>query len=175
MREPEKLATTASAALRAAAFAAGLKVKMSLVEEKVGDITLVGYRFADDQPESLGEVRNVLPYYSPCFARVGDQFFVCSTLELGRDLVGILKAEKKTRSTDAVNSRIYGAGGAEYFQSFDQVLITQSVLDRAMSVADATAETKAGLALLRSLGPLDVRVRYDAERFNYDFRLKGLK
>jgi hypothetical protein len=78
-------------------------------------------------------------------------------------------------SSDAVASRAYGTGGAYYLGSIQQVLVTQAVLDRALSIDEAAAEVKSLLSLLRSLGPLDINVRYDDDRFSYDFRLKGLK
>jgi hypothetical protein len=175
LREPEKFGSAMEATLRAAALAAGFSFKLHLVEEKIGTVNLVGYRFAEEQPQATEANRKLLRYYSPCFARVGDQFLWCSTLELGRDLVNILQNEKKGGSTDAVSTRIFGAGAAEFFQTFEEQVVTQTVLDRAMPINEATAEVKSALEMLRSLGPLEVNVRYDTDRFRYDFRLKGLK
>jgi hypothetical protein len=175
LREPEKFSQSVETALRGAALLAGFKVKLKLVEEKVGDVKLVGYRFAEEQPEYPDVNENVFRSYSPCFARVGDQFFVCSSLDLGRELIGILQNEKKGGSSDAVRSRLFGNGAADALQLFEDQLVTQGVLDRALPVDRATAEVKAALALLRSLGPLDIDVRYHDDHFSYDFRLKGLK
>jgi hypothetical protein len=175
LREPELFGKTMEATLRGAALLAGFKVKLKLVEEKVGDITLVGYRFAAEQPGVDESVGSILRFYSPCFARVGDQFLWCSTLELGRELVVALQNEKKCASTGAVKSRFFATGAADYLQSIEEQFVTQNVLDRALPVADAAAEIKALLSLLRSIGPLDVEVRYDEERFSYDLRLKGLR
>jgi hypothetical protein len=175
LRDPEKFGQAMEAALRGAALLAGFKVKLKLVEEKVGDVALVGYRFADEQPDVPEEIGSLLRYYSPCFARVGDRFLWCSTLELGRELVGILQTEKRDSSPAAVRSRVFATGLADYLQSFEEQLATQGVLDRALTVEGAVAEVKALLVLLRSLGPLDVDVRYDDDCFSYDLRLKGLK
>lgn len=175
LREPEKFGKTVEAALRGAALLAGFQFKLKLVEEKVGDVNLVGYRFEEEQPALPGVNENVFRYYSPCFARVGDQFLVSSSLDLGRELVGILQSEKKRGSGSAVSSRVTAGGIADYLQSIEDQLVTQGVLDRALSVNQSTAEIKAALAILRSLGPLDIEVRYADEQFSYDFRLKGLK
>jgi hypothetical protein len=175
LREPEKFGKSVEAALRGAALLAGFKVRMKLVEEKVGDVNLVGYRFEEEQPEFSDVAENIFRQFSPCFARVGDQFFVCSTIELGRELIGILQSEKKAGSPSAVRTCVFAGGAADYFQSIQEQLVTQGVLDRALSADQAAAEVKAGLALLRSIGPLEIDVRYAEDLFSYDFRLKGLK
>ncbi len=175
LRDPEYFGKTMETTLRGAALLAGFKVKLKLVEEKIDAVTLVGYRFADQQPGLGEDERRLLRYYSPCFARVGDRFLWCSTMELGRELVGILQAEKKSGLDSAVHSRIFGAGAADLLKTFEEEAITQSVLDRALPVEQAVAEVKAAFSLLRSLGPLDTDVRYDDDLFSYDLRLHGLK
>jgi hypothetical protein len=175
LRDPDYFGKTMETTLRGAALLAGFKVKLKLVEEKIGAVNLVGYRFAEEQPDVDENIKRLLPYYSPCFARVGDQFVWCSTLELGRELVGILQAEKKDASVDAVHSRVFGAGAADLLRTVEDEAVTQSVLDRALPFDQAGAEVRNAFALLHSLGPLDVDVRYDEERFSYDLRLKGLK
>ncbi len=175
LRQPEDFAKAMEATLRGAALLTGFRVKMKQAEEKVGDVKLVGFRFAEDQPQLDENTNNLLRYYSPCFARVGDQFLWCSTMDFGRELVGILQAEKKGSPPQAVQSRVYGAGGADYLALIEDALVAQAVLDRALPTDRAAAEVKAALALLRSLGPLNLDARYEDERFCYDFRLKGLK
>jgi hypothetical protein len=175
LKQPEEFGQTVEAALRGGALLAGFKFNLQLAEEKVGDVTLVGYRFGEKQGD-LGDFdAKFLRYYSPCFARVGDQFLVCSTIELGRELIRTLQTEKKIDGGVAVSTRLYGTGAADFLQSIEETLVSQAVLDRALTLDQAAAEVKAGLAMLRSFGPMNVSVRYDDERFNYDFRLKGLK
>jgi hypothetical protein len=175
LREPEKFGKAVEAALRGAALFAGFKVRLKLVEEKVGDVNLVGYRFEDEQPEFPNVGEDIFRQFSPCFARVGDQFLVCSSIDLGRELIGILQSEKKGGSPSAVRTCVFAGGVADYFQSIQEQLVTQAVLARALTAEEAAAEVKAGLALLRSIGPLEVDVRYAEDHFSYDFRLKGLK
>jgi hypothetical protein len=175
MREPEKFGSAMEAILRSAALLGGFKVKMKLVDEKIGAINLVGVRFADDQPEFDEGERTLFRFYSPCFARVGNQFLWSSTIELGRELAATLQSEKPIHSTDAVHSRFNATGAAQYLQSIEELLVTQGVLDRAVPADVAATEVKEFLSLLRTLGPLDVSVRYDEDRFRYDLRLKGVR
>src|SRR5947209_784919 len=76
--------------LRAVALFTGSQAKLKLVEERIGDVTLVGYRFPENGslPNDEGNVRF---NFSPCFAAVGDQFFAASTIELRRELVALLQ------------------------------------------------------------------------------------
>jgi hypothetical protein len=120
-------------------------------------------------------VRRLLPYYSPCFARVGDQFILSSSIELGRELIGIVRNEKKSNFPDAVAYRFLPNGAADYLRVYEEQLVTQNVLDRALTVDEARGEAASLLEFLRSIGPLDVNVRYDPDQFSYNFRLKGLK
>jgi hypothetical protein len=175
LRQPNEFAKTMETTLRGAALLGSFQFKLKLVEEKVKGVALVAFRFDENQPGITDFDPSILRYYSPCFARVGDQFLWSSNIELARDLIGCLQTESKTKSADAGTSRVFASGAAHYLESIQDVLVTQAVLDRALSVEDAAAELKAFLALLQSLGPLDITVRYDEERFNYDFRLKGLK
>src|SRR6266571_7226062 len=79
--------------LRAAALLANFQTKLQLVEEKRGDVPIVGYRFADDG-QLKGDDGYLRFSYSPCFAAVGNQFIAASTLELGRELVDLVKKEQ---------------------------------------------------------------------------------
>lgn len=96
LRDPEALGTTLNGILRAAALLANFQVKLQLVEEKRGDVPIVGYRFAED-----GQLKGDEEYqrfsYTPCFARVGNQFIVSSTLELCRELIDVLQMEQGRR------------------------------------------------------------------------------
>jgi hypothetical protein len=175
LRDPDKFEKTASVALRGAAAVGGFQVRMKYVEEKIGDITLVGYRFKPEQPGVDEGVAGILKYYSPCFARVGDQFLLSSTIELGRELVGSLQNETKSNSSSAVSSRLFMSGAADYLQTIESQVVSGIVLDLAIPIPEATAQVRKALAMLRSIGPLDIEVKYDENRFSYDFRLKSLK
>ncbi len=175
LREPEKFGKAMDATLRTGALLAGVKVKLKAVDEKVNGVTLVGYRFADEQPP-IGE-DNEFPFraYSPCFARVGDRFLWCSNLELGRELIGILQAEKRDAEPGAVTSRLYPAGGAAFLQIVQDQLVTQEVLERAVPAERAEDEVKTVLGMLRTIGPVNFQARYEDDRFCYEIRLKNVK
>lgn len=94
MREPEAFAKSMSTILRGAALLAGTQIKMKLFEEKHGEHTLVGYRFEEgDKPRP--EIRFIRNNFTPCFVRVGNQFVMASTIELGRELADLVEKEAK--------------------------------------------------------------------------------
>lgn len=161
------------AVIRGAALLGGGQFGLKLVEEKRGEHQLVGYRFPEDRKQD-NDPSNLRFNFSPCFARVGDSFVLCSTLELGREMVDLLDKEAKTAgkpSPAAVRSRFYGNGGAEVLKAFEDVLTTQAFLGLALPVEDARKEVQAVLELVRRLGVLEASAVYEAKSFRYDFRL----
>ena len=139
LREPEAFGKSMEAILRGAALLAGGQVNLKLVEEKYKDCKLVGYRFPEDQPLK-GDINDLRFNFTPCFTRVGDQFVVSSTLDLCRELVDILHKEgtTPTRGRRFVGAcRFYGSGAAAYLQSIEDLLITQTTLDQAITPKEA--------------------------------------
>ena len=89
MRDPG-FGEALNAILRTVAFLTGTQAKLKMVEETVDGTKLVGYRFPEDGALP-GDTQNLRFNASPCFAVVGDQFLAASTIELGREMIGVLK------------------------------------------------------------------------------------
>lgn len=94
LREPEAFAKQVSAILRGVGLLVGTQVKLKLFEEKHGEHTLVGYRI-DEGDKKRPEIRFAKANFTPSFVRVGNQFIVSSTMELGHELIDLLEKEKK--------------------------------------------------------------------------------
>jgi hypothetical protein len=162
-----------NAVIRGVALLGGGQFGIKLVEEKVGGHDLVGYRFPEDRKLDP-DAQNLRFNVSPCFANVGDSFMICSTLELGREMVELLAKEAKSPgkpSPAAVRSRFYGDGGAEALKSLEDLLATQAFLGLALPVGDAKKEVQAVIYLVRRLGVLEAADTYEGKSFRYDFRL----
>ena len=156
LREPEAFGKSMEAILRGAALLGGGQVNLKLVEEKYKDCKLVGYRFPEDQPLK-GDINDLRFNFTPCFTRVGDQFVVSSTLDLCRELVDILHKEGTTPTRGDASSghvRFYGSGAAAYLQSIEDLLITQTTLDQAITPKEAREQVRKLLGLLRGKGAL---------------------
>jgi hypothetical protein len=101
-------------------------------------------------------VNDVRFNFSPCFARVGKQFVWCSTIELCRELVGLIQAQEKgTRrgSPATARTRLYANGGADLLHDIEDQLFTQTILDQAVPPDEARAQVKSFIAYVRKLGP----------------------
>jgi hypothetical protein len=173
MRDPEEFSRSMGTVLRGAAFAAGRQAKLKLAEEEHKGCKIVGYRFPEGVPLK-GDVNDIRYNFSPCFVRVGDQFVVSSTIELGRELVDLLQKEGTTPERGKPNptrGRLYASGGAAYLELIQDTLLVQTILDQALTPQEAREQVKAFLAYVRRLGTLDLQANYDSKDFHYDIRL----
>jgi len=168
MRSPA-YAEGMNAILRTAALVLGAQAKLKMSEEKIGDVTLVTYRFPEDGslPADRGNVRF---NFSPCFARVGNQFVIASSAPFARELVGILQSEPAGGSPRSTQMRVYSAGGAALLKAFEDQLLTQTILDRAVGAEQAKKEAAAFVDWLRSLGRLEIDTEYGADEYRTDIR-----
>ncbi len=175
MREPDEFSKSMESSLRAAALFGGAQFKLKMAEEKHGDYKIVGWRFpVDVKLES--DAGNLRFNFSPCFVRVRNQFVFCSTLELAHTLVDLLDREAKETPPKgrvaAAQSRFYGSGGAALLRTARDILITQVVLDQAVTPEAAREQVEALVGLVRRLGALDTEIVYEAKQFRYDVRWK---
>jgi len=157
--------------VRGAGLAVSSQIKLKLKEEKIGDVTLVGYRVDEERPlpEDVQDLRFA---FSPCFARVGNQVLLCSTIELARELVPLLLAEKPGDRAASVETRFYGPGFAELLALSKEQLITQAILDQAVPAAEARKQAEELLALLRTTGGVSLEAAYGAKAFDYTIRFR---
>ncbi len=159
--------------LRGAAFFAGTQVKMKLIEEKHGDVKVVGYRFVED-PKDPPKAGDVIYNFSPAFVTVGDQLVACSTIELAHDLVDVIQEQAKVdrkKNGHAVLTRVYGKGGADFLNAIDDQLFAQTMLESALPPAQAKEQVRDFLDIVRKLGVLQIESEYRANDFRYDLRL----
>jgi hypothetical protein len=177
MRDADEFSKSMEKVLRSAALLATTQTGLKLVEEKYAGCDLVGYRFDEDKPLKQ-DVNDLRFNFSPCFVRVGNQFVIGSTIELGRELVDLLQKEAKGTAKGAAATsrmRIYSAGVAAGLESIEDQLVTQAILDQAVPAEKAQAEVKAFLKLLRELGTLNLEATFGAKDFHYDLRTKAGK
>jgi hypothetical protein len=176
LRKPDRFALAVDAGLRAAALAVTNNVvKMKLVEEKHRGVEIAAYRF-DETEEVKQDSSDVRFAFSPCWARVGNQFVFCSTVELCRDLVDLLQAEQKTpgqRLKYRAHDRYYAAGFADLLAGIEDQLITQAVLDHGVEPDQAKKQVKQLVDLVRGLGHVSSHVHVDEKVSRYEFRFGG--
>jgi hypothetical protein len=174
MRKPEEFGKAMDTVLRATALLAGTQVRLKLTEEKHGTHTLVGYRFPEDA-KVKADVSDLRFNFSPCFCAVGNQFLVSSTLEFGHEMIDLLEQEAAHGSDQgspaADQTRVYSKSGADFLQGFEDILLTQAILDQALSPEDARRQVRTFIDLVRHLGVLERDIGFGDHDFHYDVRL----
>ena len=177
MRDPDNFSKTLEGVLRGAALFGGNQFGMQLVEEKYKDLAIVSYRF-DEEKAVKQDVNDIRFNFTPSFVRVGNQFVVCSTIDLARELVDLLQAEAKMpaklirmTSTD----RFYSAGIADILEAFEEQLVAQGILDQAIPADEAKQQVKAFIKLVRGLGSLTEEITFEEKSFRFDLRAKAKK
>jgi hypothetical protein len=165
-------ASAMNAILRTTAIVAGTQAKLKYKEENIGDVKLVTYRFVEDAALA-NDTTNARFNASPCFAKVGNQFFVASTVELGRELIDLLQKPEAAASSKTTLMRAYAAGGATLLKAIEEQLLTQTILDRATTVDEAKKEAARFVDWVRNLGNLQFEIEYGPSEFQFDIRMKN--
>jgi hypothetical protein len=173
--EPERFIKSLEPILRGAAFLGGFQVNLKLVDEQYNGCKIVGYRFPEDKPLK-GDINDLRFNFTPCFTRVGDQLVISSTMDLCRELVDLIQKEDTSPARgnpSTARIRLYGSGVATYLQTIEDLLITQTTLDQAVTPQEARQQVKAFLDIIRGLGMLTLEPRFHERTFQYDIRLRA--
>lgn len=175
LREPEAFGKAMTTIVRAGAAAVVLQgIKIKSVEETHNEIEIAGYRFLEDA-ELTQDVNDIRFNFSPCFCLVGNQFVFCSTIELCRESIDILKKEQKVDvkgSPAKSHYKFYSNGLADAAKAFEDQLTVQAILDQALTPEEAKAQSKALLEILKHAGAVDFQSVFEAKEFRYDIRFK---
>jgi hypothetical protein len=175
MRDPAFGRTVTSIARGGALLARTFgQIKLKLVEEKLGDVTIIGYRVEDaDKGIRVNANDNPLAFApSPSFAVVGNQLIAASTVELCRELVGQLQQEAVAPalkpSGAAAQGRLHGVTGAEVLQGLAKQLFAQTVLAQALAPEEAREQVRLLIDWIRGLGVVEHCSHYGEKEFRFD-------
>src|SRR5262245_11647722 len=177
MRKPDEFSKAMETILRGAALFTGTQFGLKLSEEKHNDCNIVTYRFPEDRALKA-DVNDIRFNFSPSFVRVGNQFVFSSTQELAHNLVEVLQAEAKGKDKGTAptsRTKLYAEGGAATLKTFEDQLVTATVLNSAVSVEEARAQIHKLIDLLSKSGGLSLEAIYAPKEFHYDIRLKFTK
>jgi hypothetical protein len=174
MHQPDRFARAMDTLLRFGGLIASNQFELHLSEKKHNGCDIVGYRF-DEKAELKGDVNDIRFNFSPCFARVDDQFVFCSTMDLCEKLIDQLVAERKApaKGIEAGGiDRAYSAGLASFLEAIQDQLIAQTILDQAVPPGEAKEEVASFIKLVARLGTLSQKAWYAAGSSGYDIRLR---
>jgi hypothetical protein len=173
MRDPKTFGQGMETALRTAALGGLAAVKLKLVEEKHGDLTIVGWRFPEEEDALEVAVGDVRFNFAPCFVAVGNQFVISSTFELAHELVDILQKEARgevKKGAPAMQMRFYPGGVADFLQGAEDQLLAATVLDRALAPKEAKEQVKKLIEVVRKSATLHIEEEYGAKDFRFDIK-----
>ena len=174
MRDPQ-FGKGMTAALRTAAAFASLRFGLKMTEEKVDDIDIVSYRFAEKA--DADDPTNFRFNFAPAFAVVGDSLVVATSPKLLKDLIPEVKKKVDPKAcSDAVwRVRGYGAGAATAVKARPEASITDSVLGQGVGLDEAKRQLDALATFLGKLGTVDVSIDHGDEAFAVEVEWKPKK
>lgn len=164
----KKFGTTADLAFRSAGIIGSLQFGMKFSEQNIDGVTLVSYRFPEnkDLPDDPDGLRF---NFEPCYAVVGEELVVASTVELGKKLIAELKKPRRGPSSPAVlRVRLHGKEAAGLVAGFAEPLITDAVLGRGIGLAEARQEVADIIAFVKTLGTAQAELDITATEYRVD-------
>lgn len=154
--------------LRAAGIIGSLQFGLKVKEHEHEGIKITAYRFQEAKP--VPEDPDGLRFnFEPCFAVVGDELVLASTLELGKKLVTELKRSTKAEGHAAVwRGRASAAGAADVLGAISDPLVTEAVLSRGIGLTDARREVAELVEFVRTLGTARIDLDVTATEYRLD-------
>lgn len=166
LREPEAFARAIEAPLRTVGLLGSFGVDMQLIEEQVDGERLIAYRFEEnDKNQAIGD--GVLFHFTPCFARVGNQFLLCSDMVLAKRLIPVLKAPGTADAPagTAVLAEFSFQGLAKLFEASQHYLVVQQVLEQGLPTQEAQEVVLRQLQFFSSQKNVRMQVLYEPHQY----------
>ena len=155
-------------ALRSAGLLASLQVGMKMKEYTHEGEKIVAYRFPEDKGLE-GDAEGIRFNAEPCFAMVGDELVVASTVELCKKIVTALKSPKKEKGSPAeIRGKFSAKGGADFAKELAEPFITDAILGRGVGLDEAKREFADLLAWAKSLGTVQIELDIAAKQYKLD-------
>ncbi len=166
-RDP-KFAKSIEPALRSATLIASLQFDLKISEHKHDGTTIVAYRFPENK-ELADDPDGLRFNFEPCFAIVGAELVVATTVELCKKLITELKSPQKGKSSPAViRGKFSATGAADTLAALPEPFITDAILSRGIGLDDARKEVAALVAWVRSLGTFRGELDITAKEYKLD-------
>ncbi len=174
-RAPESFEKAIDKPLNGAAFLLGLQYSILPIDETYKSVKIYGYRFVENDANKYRN-EGALFNFSPCRARVGNQYIVGSTLDLTHRLIDALQKESAaapsvSSGVTTLQSRVAWSGVSNYLGGIKKQLVTQNVLQQGNTPEAATKEISLFLSLIDQLGKVESSIRMEPEQYQFDLRI----
>jgi hypothetical protein len=166
-RDP-KFGPSLETVLRSAGLVGTLQYGLKMTEHEHEGVKLVAYRVPEDKP--LPQDPDGIRFnFEPCFAVVGDEIVLATTVELGKKLITELKKPQSNKPHSAVlRGKLSAKAGAETLSGFTDPLVTNAVLGRGIGLTAARQEIADLVAFVKSLGTLTVELDVTEKEYRVD-------
>jgi hypothetical protein len=163
----KKFGENLASIFQAASILGTLTYGLKSIEVKHEGITINGYRF-DEKKAVSSDPQGDRFNFEPCFAIVGDEMMMASTIELGKKLITELKKPREAGSAAVWKSRVSAASGADTLAGLTDPLITDAVLGRGVELTEARKEIADLIGWVRTLGTVQIEIDITAKEYRLD-------
>jgi hypothetical protein len=147
----KKFGENLSTIFQAASLIGTLTYGLKPIEVQHEGVTINGYRF-DEKTVVADDARGDRFNFEPCFAIVGGEMVMASTIELEKKLITELKKPRQTGGAAVWKGKVTAASGAETLAGLTDPLITDAVLGRGVGLTEARKEIADLIGWVRTLG-----------------------
>lgn len=167
-RDP-KFAKSVEPALRSAAIIASLQFDLKMAEYTHDGVGIVAYRFPENK-ELADDPEGIRFNFEPCFAIVGDELVVASTVELCKKLITELKSPRVNGKAgmSVVRGKFSAKGGADFLAALPEPLVTDAILNRGIGLEEARKEVAELVGWVKALGTFRVDLDITEKEYRLD-------
>jgi hypothetical protein len=164
----KKFGSSLDPVLRAAGLVGTLQYGLKMTELVHDGVPLVAYRFPENK--TLAEDPDGLRFnFEPCFAVVGEELVLASTVELAKKLITELKKPRTNETYKPVlRGKFNAANAGQTLGDFADSLTTDTVLSRGIGLAEARQETAGLVAFVKTLGTATVELDITESEYRVD-------
>lgn len=166
MRDPQ-FGKSMDAIIRSGGLIATLQFGLKMTHTEHDGVKIVAYRFPEGKPLAE-DTENIRFNFEPCYAVVGDQFVVGSTVEVCKKLIDEVKRTAKLPPSPAVwRGKGFADGGAKLLATLSEPVITNAILRQGVGIEEARQQVADLAAFIRTLGT--ARIEIDETQTEYRF------
>jgi len=139
-----------------------------MAEHEHDGVKIVAYRFPENK-ELADDPDGLRFNFEPCFAIVGEELVVASTVELCKKLITELKGtEKKPASNAVIRGKLSAKGGGDFLAALPEPFITDAILARGIGLEDARKEVAALVGWVKTLGTFRGEIDITEKEYKLD-------
>jgi hypothetical protein len=163
----KKFGENLAAIFQAASLIGSLNYGLKSTEVEHEGIAITGYRF-NEKKVAVDDPQGDRFNFEPCFAIVGDEMMMASTIELGKKLVTELKKPRRVGDAAVWKAKATASNGADVIDGLTDPLITDAILARGVGLTEARKEIANLVSFVRTLGTAQIELDITTTEYRLD-------